>query len=293
MSPYQIYPKLEVKQIHIHCADNTTLAGSIYQADYIKGAVLIAPATGIKRQFYHHFATWLAEHGYATITYDNQGIGDSLKGSIKLCPSSLVSWGQIDQTAALERLISEFPNTTYQLVGHSAGGQLVGLMDNCEQLKSMFNVACSSGSLRNLKGSYKLKAYFFMYTFIPMNNLLLGYTNTPTLNMGEPLPKKVAAQWSEWCRHTGYVANALGKEVKQHHYNDLKIPSMWVNAIDDDIAVNENVDDMTRVFKNISVERLILNPQKENTPEIGHMKFFSRNNSHLWKYALRWLDRYN
>lgn len=284
---------LTVTQIQIHCADHTAIAGTIYKTGYIKGAVLIAPATGIKRQFYHNFAVWLAEHGYGVITYDNQGIGESLKGSIKLCPSSLVSWGEIDQTAAMERLKQEFPDKKYHIIGHSAGGQLIGLMKNAHDITSVFNFACSSGSLRNMKIPFWLNAHFFMYAFIPVNNLLLGYTNSPWLNMGERLPKKVAAQWSEWCRGAGYINMALGKYVHEHHYDSLAIPTMWVNATDDDIAVNENVDDMIRVFKKISVERLILQPQKEGFKEIGHMKFFSKSHTELWNYALNWLDRHN
>ncbi len=280
------------EQIHIHCADKTSITGTLYKTDFIKGAVMIAPATGIKRQFYHHFAVWLAEHGYGVITYDNQGIGDSLKGSIKLCPSSLVSWGKIDQTAVLERLKQEFPNQKYHLIGHSAGGQLIGLMNNAKDLTSVYNYACSSGSLKNMNGTYALKAYFFMYLFIPINNLILGYTNTPLLDMGEALPKKVAAQWSEWCRGSGYVQMALGKTVHEHHYYDLELPTMWVNATDDDIANHANVDDMIRVFKKISVERIILNPKEKDYTEIGHMKFFSRSRSELWMSVLNWLDKF-
>ncbi|MCO5248691.1 MAG: alpha/beta hydrolase [Chitinophagales bacterium] len=281
-----------MQDIEIKCSDNTTIKGSLYKSDHLKGAVLIAPATGIKRQFYHDFAEWLAEHGYGAITYDNQGIGGSLKGSIRLCPASLVSWGKVDQTAGLERLKQEFPDTKYHLVGHSAGGQLVGLMENAEDLSSVFNYACSSGSLRNLKGGFKLQAYFFMYVFIPVSNKLINYTNTPLMNMGEPLPQKVASQWSEWCRGKGYIEMALGKTIRKHSYDTLDIPSLWVNATDDDIAINKNVDDMTRVFKKLQVERLTLKPSDESFENIGHMDFFRRNHRSLWRYAINWLDKH-
>lgn len=284
---------LTVEQIQIYCADHTTIAGTLYKTGFLKGAVMIAPATGIKRKFYHDFAVWLAEHGYGVITYDNQGIGESLKGSIKLCPSSLESWGRIDQTAVLERLKTEFPSIPYHLVGHSAGGQLVGLMENCHELTSIFNYACSSGSLRNMKLPFWLQANFFMYAFIPANNLVLGYTNSKWLNMGEPLPKRVAAQWSEWCRGSGYIRTAMGKYIHEHHYDTLQKPTLWVNATDDQIANDINVEDMISVFKNISVERIHLSPKKEGFKEIGHMKFFCKSHAELWNYTLNWLDSKN
>ncbi|HUH75506.1 MAG TPA: alpha/beta fold hydrolase [Chitinophagales bacterium] len=284
---------LSVQPIQIYCSDHTTIAGNLYKTNFVKGAVIICPATGIKRGFYHHFAVFLAEHGYGVITYDNQGIGDSLKGSIELCPSSLVSWGQIDQTAALERLKEEFPSTTYHMIGHSAGGQLVGLMENAKDLSSIFNYGSSSGSLRNMKLPFKVKAHFFMSAFIPLNNLLLGYTNSPWMKMGEPLPKNVAAQWSEWCRGSGYIQRALGKYVFLHHYKDLDIPSMWANSTDDEISNNKNVEDMIQVFDKLKVERLILDPKKFNYSSIGHMGFFKDDYQELWNYALNWLDQHS
>ncbi|MCO5229728.1 MAG: alpha/beta hydrolase [Chitinophagales bacterium] len=284
---------LTIKDIQIYCTDHTTITGTIYKTDYIKGAVLIAPATGIKRKFYKEFAIFLAEHGYGVLTYSNQGIGESLKGAIQSCPSSLVSWGEIDQTSALEALKHEFPNLPIHLIGHSAGGQLVGLMKNCKDISSIFNYACSSGSIRNMESSYKLKAQVFMNLFIPLNNYFLGYTNTPLINMGEPLPKKVAAQWRKWCRGSGYVAMEFGQEVQEHYYDQLNIPSLWVNASDDDIAIDANVDDMTRVYTQLQVERLTLQPQKEGFDNIGHMNFFSKSHQELWHYALNWLDKNN
>ncbi|XQF94486.1 hypothetical protein ACOBV9_19070 (plasmid) [Pseudoalteromonas espejiana] len=44
---------------------------------------MIAPATGIKQQFYANFATYLQQHGFGVITFDNRGIGQSLNRSIK------------------------------------------------------------------------------------------------------------------------------------------------------------------------------------------------------------------
>ncbi|MFC6591407.1 hypothetical protein ACFP81_04860 [Deinococcus lacus] len=56
-------------------------------------AVLLAPATGIGRRFYHAFAEYLAGEGYGVLSFDFQGVGDSLVGPLKSCPASLVSWG--------------------------------------------------------------------------------------------------------------------------------------------------------------------------------------------------------
>jgi len=284
-----------VKQtnIKIECNDNCTLAASLYSPEQtIKGAVLIGPATGIKRQFYQKFAAFLTSHDYGVLTFDNRGIGESLVGNIKHSDASLQCWGEKDMTAALEQLKQSFPGTKYHLIGHSAGGQLVGLMPNASDLTSMYNFACSSGQLSNMRVGYRVKAIFFMNIFIPLSNAIFGHTKSQWLGMGEPLPKGVAKEWKTWCNGAGYVKSAFGKTIFKHHYNELSIDSVWLNAIDDDIANNLNVDDMLSVFPLLKAEKITLDPKEYNLKEIGHMKFFSQKSEKLWQHVLDWLAKY-
>ncbi|SET17481.1 alpha/beta hydrolase family protein [Thalassotalea agarivorans] len=279
--------------IDITCADNTVLAATIFTpAITPKGAVLIAPATGIKRAFYFAFAEFLAEQGYIALTFDNRGIGDSLEGHIKHCNASLQQWGELDLTAALNYLQTHYPDFQYHLVGHSAGGQLIGLMPNADQLASVCNIACSSGRLRNMRFSYQLQAHFFMNMFIPVSNAIFGYTQSSWVGMGEPLPKRVARQWQQWCNGSGYVKMAFGKTISKHYYDTLTVPSLWLNAIDDDIANERNLDDMLSVFTKLPAETRMLSPQQYGLTEIGHMKFFSRKAKVLWPMTLDWIEQH-
>jgi predicted alpha/beta hydrolase len=276
--------------IKITCADQLLLAATSFTPKQaMKGAILIAPATGIKRQFYANFATHLAKHGYGVVTFDNRGIGESLVGTVNHCNASLQCWGEQDLPAALKQLQQSFPDTRYHLVGHSAGGQLVGLMPNANEFSSIFNYGCSSGSLRNMHLSHQLKAHFFMNFFIPMSNALFGHTKSQWVDMGEPLPKNVAKQWQAWCNGSSYVKMAFGKTIHTHYYDELETPSMWVNATDDNIANIKNRDDMLSVFKKLPANKLTISAKDHGLDEIGHMKFFSRKSEVLWAYALNWL----
>jgi len=254
---------------------------------------MIAPATGIKRGFYNSFASYLAEQGYGVICFDNRGIGDSKNGNIKYLDASLIDWGKLDMPAVLNQLQSDFPNQKYHLIGHSAGGQLVGLMENAFELTSMFNFACSSGSLQNMNYPFKLQAHFFMNMFIPLSNFLFGKANVQWMGIGEPLPKQVANQWRKWCNGRGYAETDFGKSIKDHNYNDLEVPSLWLHATDDKIANYENVKDMIRVYTKSAGKLLTLNPNEQGHNGIGHMKFFSSKNKVLWKYTLNWLRQFN
>ncbi|MEO0405018.1 MAG: alpha/beta hydrolase, partial [Bacteroidota bacterium] len=68
------------KNITIKCSDGFSLAGILFQPEQVKGAVLIGPATGIKKEFYTNFASYLCENGYAVLTFENRGIGESKVG---------------------------------------------------------------------------------------------------------------------------------------------------------------------------------------------------------------------
>ncbi len=174
---------------------NQALAATVYRPkEGTTTAIMIAPATGIRRHFYHSFAIYLAESGFGVLTFDNEGIGESLSTNLAKCDASLISWGRHDMPAVLDALQDEFPEASYHLIGHSAGGQLIGLMPNYQAITSVFNVACSSGRIKNMGMPYKLKAMLFMDAIIPLSNLTLGYTPSDKVGMGEPLPRGVARQ---------------------------------------------------------------------------------------------------
>ena len=274
---------------------NQTLAATVYRPnDVVKTAIMIAPATGIKRQFYHNFATYLAEHGFGVLTFDNEGIGESLTTDLAKCDASLISWGRHDMPAVLDALQDEFADATYHLIGHSAGGQLIGLMPNYNVLSSVFNVACSSGRIKNMTMPYRAKAMFFMDAFIPMSNMTLGYTPSDKMGMGEPLPRGVARQWREWCNGAGYIKTAFGKSIHTHFYDEISMPSLWLGFSDDEIANSKNMDDMIRVFPKMPIEKRFLDPKDFGVSSIGHMRYFSSKTNAkapaLWQMAVDWLN---
>ena len=284
----------EAYSLSIMTDRNQALAATVYRPKTpVKKAVMIAPATGIKRQFYHNFATYLAEHGFGVLTFDNEGIGESLSTDLAKCDASLISWGRHDMPAVLDALQDEFTDATYHLIGHSAGGQLIGLMPNSQSIASVFNVACSSGRIKNMDMPYKLKAIGFMEAFIPLTTLTLGYTPSDKIGMGEPLPRGVARQWREWCNGAGYIKTAFGKSIHTHFYDEIDMPALWLGFSDDEIANSKNMDDMIRVFTKMPVEKRFLDPKDFGVSSIGHMRYFSsRTNAKapkLWQMAIDWL----
>ncbi|WP_256932968.1 hypothetical protein [Psychrobacter sp. BF1] len=80
---------IESYSLTIMTERNKALAATVYRpntdVNSVKKAIMIAPATGIKQQFYHNFAKFLAEQGFGVITFDNEGISDSLSTTLAKC----------------------------------------------------------------------------------------------------------------------------------------------------------------------------------------------------------------
>ena len=205
--------------------DDVVLSGTLFLPENPKALVLVCAATGIRQQFYWTFAEWLATQGHGVLTFDCRGIGASLGArSVRESKARKQDWGTHDMPAALDYLVDRFPGMPVHLVGHSAGGQLVGLMPNHRHLSSVVTVSSSSGYFKNMGFKQRLLAAVFLKAYIPLLANLLGYVPARWIGWGEDLPAKVALQWAAWCAKPGYIENAFGKDVTQHFYDEIDVP---------------------------------------------------------------------
>lgn len=280
------------ENIGIATSDAESLGGVLFVPEKPKAMVLICAATGIRQQFYWSFAEWLAAQGFGAMTFDYRGIGTSLGGeSVRDSKARKQDWGTHDMPAALEYLVERFPQIPVHLVGHSAGGQLVGLMPNYGHLSSIVTVSSSSGYFRNMALKHRLFATVFLKAYIPLMARVLGYVPARWIGWGEDLPARVALQWATWCTNPGYVKNSFGNEISKHYYDEIDVPTLWLTATDDPIVTPQNVDDMLRLLKSAPVTRRRLNPAEFELQHIGHADFFRNRNAVLWQLVADWLSQ--
>jgi len=273
-------------------SDAESLSGVLFLPEKPKALVLICAATGIRQQFYWSFAEWLATQGFAAMTFDYRGIGASLgDGTVRESKARKQDWGTHDMPAALDYLVERFPQTPVHLVGHSAGGQLVGLMPNYSHLSSIVTVSSSSGYFRNISLKQRLFATVFLKAYIPLLAKVLGYVPARWIGFGEDLPAGVALQWAAWCTSPGYVENSFGTEVTEHYYYKIDVPTLWLTATDDPIVTPKNVDDMLRLLKSAPVTRRRIDPADFDLQQIGHADFFRKRNAALWPLVTDWLSQ--
>ena len=270
----------------IHCQDGYALAARFYASDRTQPhfPILVCPATGITMQFYHHFNTWLQAQGYDVLCFDFRGIGQSLHDALKDSKASIVQWGQLDIPAAIDALLYKTQAEKVILLGHSAGGQLLGIVPNHHKVAQVIAVSGSTGHVKGLKGRTKLLAPLMFDVIFPIGRYTIGYGPTQAIGMGENLPKDVAREWAQFCSQPGYVINAIGKTISaaQDYHAEIRLPITAIWPTDDEIATEANVKDLLRLYPNAHTKIVELNPQQYGHSSIGHMLMFKRSHQNLW-----------
>lgn len=268
----------------ISCKDGYQLSARYYASENNtkQFPILVCPATGITQNFYNSFAQWLNQQGYQVLTFDFRGIGESLHGKLKDSTASIDDWGLLDIPAAIDSLINKTHAQQVIIIGHSAGGQLLGINPSYEKVAKVLAIAGSTGHIKGLKGKTKLLAPVMFNIIFPVSSLFKGYGATQFIGMGENLPKNVARQWAEFCSKPGYVMNTIGKTIFNDYHQQIKCPIVSFWATDDEIATEANVKDLLRLYPNAETKLVQLDPLKHGFNEIGHMSMFKKSHKQLW-----------
>ncbi|MET3107649.1 putative alpha/beta hydrolase [Oxalobacteraceae bacterium GrIS 2.11] len=275
---------VEPELVEIVCADGVDLSGHFIRAGAVAGGlpVLICPATGVRQQFYLRFAKWLSEQGHDVLVFDYRGIGLSLRGKLKHSKATLADWGQKDQVAALEWMLQRTGCNQVVLLGHSAGGQMIGLMPNHNYIARVVGVATSTGWFAVMRPLFRLKARFGLRWAIPLAIRFIGYAPTSKFGLGEDLPAEVARQWGQWCAAGGYATNATRGQPELDFHAEIRIPFSAFYASDDDIATSATVDDLMRTFPNAIRQKIQIEPDQLSLKSLGHMDWFRHSHRAVW-----------
>ena len=265
------------QNIFIEARDGFKLSSIIRRPNSkIKGVIQINCGTGIPQNLYFNLANYLTESGYVTVTYDYRGIGNSKPESLKGFQANLEDWGRLDMTSVFDWIDNEFPSERKIIIGHSMGGQLVGLMDNYDKIDTLILIASSTGYWKDMSSPFKWLMPPLWFLLIPSLVAFYGYANAKKLGQGENLPKGVALQWRDWCINPSYFDEHFKKSNKELFYDKFQIPIKSIQIQDDPIANKITANKLIGYYKNAKIEVEEINPQTMGVKKIGHTGFFSR-----------------
>lgn len=286
------------ESIHIETDDGLALAATTFVPESAPhGALLISSGTGIPRRFYARFAARAAARGLVTLTYDYRGIADSVPGSIRGYNARYRDWGQLDIPCAIAWLRNRYPEIPLYTVGHSTGGQQLGLAHNVDQVKAAVFVTVSTGYWRGMPPHYKFLTYLLWNAYMPLASRIYGYAPAKKIRFGENLPVGVAKEWGDWCLEPEYMAaffdhvgrkrSSDGRDFGPTHFDRAAFPIRSYYFTDDPISTRANVPPMLALYAKSTIEQRWFEPKDLGAKAIGHLGFFrSRIGTPLWDEAI-------
>jgi predicted alpha/beta hydrolase len=285
--------------ITVPAADGYKLGATLFLPRGAKShAVLINSATAVPRKIYRGFAGYLARRGCAVLTYDYRGIGDSRQKAVEGYnqPRSLVGfkasmsdWAALDVTSAVDWMRERYHQLPLGYVGHSFGGQALGLLANNTEVSRALLIASQAGYWKLMASPERYRVYAMLnFVGLPLTRLL-GYMPGWT-GLGEDLPKGVFEQWVRWVMSERYL------------FTDPKLPGLsnfakYRGALralcisDDPWATRPAVEMLCSGFTSITPDILTVTPADVGAAKIGHFGFFRPEyRGTLWRGAAEWIQ---
>ncbi len=281
------------EDLEITAEDGFALSARLYTpGSDVRGSVLINPATGVRQEYYQPFAEFLAARGWRVLTFDNRGIGGSRPASLRGFAARMQDWAELDSEAALRRLIDRAAGepTPLCLVGHSFGGQGLGLFPTGRRLDAALLVATQSGYWGHWSGWQRPRVTALWFVVIPLVTAVLGYFPARRLGLGEDLPAGVARQWARWGRHRDYLMRDANPSWREG-YETLTLPIRGIGFTDDAYAPRRSMAAILALYVNARVDHRHLAPRELGVESVGHFGFFrERFREVLWEPAAAWLE---
>lgn len=273
MNPCEHMPLASINQFELPTAKERAIWVTHYQVVNPKSVVIISPAMGMPQSLYKQFALFLTEHQYAVISYDYAGFGLSLQGKLKDSKTDTRQLGELDGKAVIEFAKSTHPNLKLQWVGHSLGGQLLGIVPNGNELSNAITVASGTGYWLYNKPKVRRSIWFVWYVIAPLSTKVLGYFPGKALGIVADLPPNVINQWRRWCLHKDYAAGVEGKDIRER-YASLTTPIKCISFTDDHFLTKRNVVGLHQQFTRSHVTYIDINPAEEGLEFIGHLNWY-------------------
>lgn len=269
--------------------DGYTLAATVFAPPRMPThAVLINAATAVPRKIYKPFATDLARRGATVMTYDYRGVGGSAPKSLKGFPARMRDWAALDVTAAVAHLRQVWPNLPLCYVGHSFGGQALGLIPNNAEVSRALFIASQAGywGLCAPPENYRIWA-FLKFLGRPLTRVL-GYA-PGAIGLGESLPRDVFLEWTSWVMQKRYFFDDPTLDAL-NNFPNYRGPLRALGIDDDPWATPAAIDLLVGRLINAAAERVQIDPEKFGRGRIGHFGFFRQERREtLWRPETDWL----
>ena len=276
-----------MNEVHwIGAVDGLELGATLFHPTRAaRGTVIVNGATGVPASYYSSFAEHLAASGLRVVTYDYRGGGASRPDSLRGFSATMSDWAELDARSVLGHVRERFGDSPLFWLGHSFGGQALGLIDDAREVTGAVLVGSQLGDLSFWPLPDRLKLSALLGGLLPAVTRGFGYL-PGAIGVGEDLPKGVAEEWARWCLTRGYFLEA--HPVARRRFARFDKPTLLYSMSDDDFAPEPAVAQLMALLSSAPLEHRRVIPSELGVEAIGHFGFFRpRFTDTLWR-EVRW-----
>lgn len=283
--------EIVIQDTTIAARDGFALAATVFTPTASPRRVaLINSAAAVPRKIYRGFASHLAEQGFAVVTYDYRGIGGSRPKSLRGFDARMRDWAALDVAGVIDHMRMVWPKLPLVVVGHSFGGQAVGLAPNNGEISRALFVAAQAGYWRLFRSPEKYRVYAMLRLIGNPLARTLGYV-PGRLGIGEDLPRDVFLEWTGWVMRERYFFDDTTLDALEN-FPRYRGSLRAICLTDDPWATPAAVDLLCAGFTGTEPERADIRPGDAGAEKIGHFGFFRpEHRDTLWRDAAEWLAR--
>ena len=261
------------------------LHGTLFEGRGNGPAILVSSAAMVPQGYYAPFARHLIAQGAsAVLTYDYRGVADSAGDRRRWPELAMKDWAVLDMPAAARFLLERSGRSSLVGMGHSYGGQALGLSGVSDLFERYATVATMSGNWRLLDTPWRIFAFTQM----------LGRATAHTLGRipkfispGEEMPGSIFLDWARWIHARDYwFGDPSVPETSR--FAQVRTPYLSIRPQDDVWATERAVDAFMRHYTGNDLRHLVVRPGK--TGPLGHLGFFRRRHADThWPDVTRFL----
>jgi len=284
--------------VTLTAVDGQSLAATLYDPEPRAQAgisIVISSALGVPRHYYAAFAEFLSAEGFAVLTYDVRGNGQSRPRRLKNFEARMSDWGELDMAAAFQWAHDNRPSDRLIAIGHSGGGQLLGLAPNGSLVDGVVTVAAQSGwwghwtGLKYLPKRLVLRA--IMGLLMPGMSALLGHFPGRRIGLFD-LPAGVARQWARWCLDPDYLFGDASLDLSG--YENFRAPILAFSFADDTYVAPAADKSVIGRFVSATKTWRHIDPADVGAAGIGHFGYFRPAcRDTLWADTVNWIKAPN
>ncbi len=203
--------------------------------------------------------------------------------------ATMADWAALDATAAVRWMRERYRDLPFAYVGHSFGGQALGLLANNAEIPRALLIASQAAHWKLMASPERYRVVAFMNGIgLPLARTL-GYVPA-WAGLGMDLPGGVFEQWRSWVMRERYLLDDPALAAREN-FPKFKGKLRALTITDDTWATRPAVELLCSAFTSITPDVIVISPADAGVPKIGHFGFFrSEHRDALWRGAAEWLE---